>query len=61
MDYTPGEDTLKPRSLRMPQSAWDEIKARAARDKRKPLDWLRLQIYERILAESPRAARRRAA
>lgn len=58
MDYTPGTEELKPRSLRLPQEAWDEIEARAHADKRKPLDWLRLRIYERILTEkrSRRAA-----
>lgn len=62
MDYTPGEEALLPRSLRMPQAAWDEIEARAASDKRKPLDWLRLQIYQHILRPRPvRQARRRAA
>lgn len=61
MDYTPGEEKLLPRSLRMPQGAWEEIAARAAADKRKPLDWLRLQIYERILGSTSRPSRRRAA
>lgn len=59
MDYTPGTETLEPRSLRLPKEAWELIEDRARASKRKPLDWLRLQIYERILNER-RTARRAA-
>jgi hypothetical protein len=49
MEYAPGEENLQPRSLRLPEHAWREIEARAKADQRKPLDWLRLQVYRHVL------------
>lgn len=61
MDYTPGAESLQPRSLRLPKEAWDAIEEMARAGKRKPLDWLRLQIYERILSDGQARRGRRAA
>lgn len=62
MDYLPGAEKLKPRSVRLPKDAWKTIEAMARADQRKPLDWLRLQIYERILNDpAPRTSRSRRA
>lgn len=59
MDYTPGTEKLTARSVRLPEAAWTDIKERARIAQRRPLDWLRLQIMERLLVSNGSGNKRR--